>query len=249
MNQLEKTLTSLEVAEMVEREHRSVIRDIRTIIKHLGGQHKSVQTYFFDSEYEDSQGRNQFCFNLTKKGCELYSTRMTGEKGTQFAVAYIERFNKMENHIKRNEIDTSQLSPELQMFQGLFNSIAKQEIATKKLESKVDGIRNVVALNTVDWREDSRKLISKITQSRGGGGAYREVNSEIYKEVERRGGYLRTTRLTNKRRRLADEGVSKSTRDKPTKVDVISDDTRLVELYVAVVKEFAIKHGIESDAS
>lgn len=142
---------------------------------------------------------------------------------------------------------TSQLSPELQMFNGLFQSLAKQEIATKRLESKIDGIRDVVALNTVDWRKDSRQLISKIAQSRGGFEAYREVHSEIYDEVERRGGYQLSTRLTNKRRRLADEGVSKSKRDKLTKVDVIADDKRLIEIYVAVVKEFAIKHGIESE--
>ena len=30
----------------------------------------------------------------TEKGRELFSTRMTGAKGTQFAVAYIEHFNK-----------------------------------------------------------------------------------------------------------------------------------------------------------
>ena len=29
-----------------------------------------------------------------------------------------------------------------------------------------------------------------------------------------------------------------------TKVDVISDDKKLVEIYVAVVKEFAIKYGV-----
>src|SRR5699024_5792925 len=132
----------------------------------------------------------------------------------------------MENHIKKNEIDTTQLSPELQMFQGLFNSIAKQELATKKLETKVDGIRDVVALNTVDWRKDSRQLINKISQSRGGYGAYKEAHSEIYDEVERRGGYLLNTRLTNKRRRLADEGVNKSKRDRLSKVDVIADDKR-----------------------
>ena len=78
------------------------------------------------------------------------------------------------------DIKTSQLSPELQMFNGLFQSLAKQELATKQLETKVDGIRDVVALNTTDWREDSRKLINKIAQSRGGFGAYKEVNSEVY---------------------------------------------------------------------
>lgn len=144
------------------------------------------------------------------------------------------------------DIKTSQLSPELQMFNGLFQSLAKQELATKQLETKVDGIRDVVALNTTDWREDSRKLINKIAQSRGGFGAYKEVNSEVYKEVERRGGYMLNTRLTNKRRRLADEGAPKSKRDKLTKVDVIADDKRLIEIYVAVVKEFAIKHGVDA---
>ncbi|GEM01224.1 phage regulatory protein, rha family [Halolactibacillus halophilus] len=243
MNQLEKTLTSLEVAEMVDREHKEVLRDIRNILSQIG-ESKIALSYFIESTYQNSQNKHLPCYNLTKKGCELYSTRMTGEKGTQFAVAYIERFNKMENHIKQNEINTSNLSPELQMFNGLFQSLAKQELATKQLETKVDGIRDVVALNTTDWRKDARQLISKIAQSRGGFEAYKEVNNEIYKEVERRGGYQLSVRLTNKRRRLADEGVSKSKRDKLSKVDVIADDKRITEIYVAVVKEFAIKNGV-----
>ncbi|MBU8567603.1 phage antirepressor Ant [Virgibacillus pantothenticus] len=144
-------------------------------------------------------------------------------------------------------LDTSQLSPELQMVNGLFQSLAKQELETKKLAGEVQGIRDVVALNTVDWREDSRKLISKIAQSRGGGGAYREVNQEIYEEVERRGRFNLKRRLTNKRRVLAENGVSPSKRDKLTKVDVIADDKRLIEIYIAVVKEFAIKHGVKVD--
>ncbi|KNE19683.1 BRO-N domain-containing protein [Virgibacillus pantothenticus] len=144
-------------------------------------------------------------------------------------------------------LDTSQLSPELQMFNGLFQSLAKQEMETKKLAGEVQGIRDVVALNTTDWRKDARQLISKMAQSRGGFEAYREVNSEIYKEVERRGKFDLSRRLTNKRRRLADEGVSKSKRDKLTKVDVIADDKRLIVIYIAVVKEFAIKHGVKVD--
>lgn len=36
---------------MVGREHRHGIRDIRTVIEHLGGEHKVVQTYFIESEY------------------------------------------------------------------------------------------------------------------------------------------------------------------------------------------------------
>jgi anti-repressor protein len=49
-----------------------------------------------------------------------------------------------------------------------------------------------------------------------------DVNAEIYKLVDQRGGVSLKTRLTNKRRRMADEGVCKSKRDKLNKVDVIS---------------------------
>ena len=124
MNQLEKIISSLEVAEMVERNHFDVMRDIRKIIEHLG-ESKIAESYFIESTYTNKQNKEIPCYLLTKKGCELYSTRMTGAKGTQFAVAYIERFNQMEEHIKQQEIDTSQLSPQLQMFGAMFESQAK----------------------------------------------------------------------------------------------------------------------------
>ncbi|KOY81318.1 ORF6C domain-containing protein [Lysinibacillus macroides] len=104
MNQLPRNISSLEVAEMVGRRHDQVLRDIRTIVNHLteGNDHKSVvvEKYFLQSDYKDKKGEFRECVLLTKKGCELYSTRMTGEKGTQFAVQYIERFNEMEQHIQ-----------------------------------------------------------------------------------------------------------------------------------------------------
>ncbi|WP_431811425.1 Rha family transcriptional regulator [Lysinibacillus sp. FW12] len=95
MNQLPRNISSLEVAEMVGREHRNVLQDIRKIIDQLG-ELKNQQSYFVESTYINNQNKELPCFLLTKKGCELYGTRMTGEKGTQFAVKYIDRFNEME---------------------------------------------------------------------------------------------------------------------------------------------------------
>lgn len=100
MNQLERTLKSIEIAVMVGRPHNDVMKDIRRIIEQLG-EGKSSQSYFIESTYKNSQNKELPCFDCTKKGCELYSTRMTGAKGTQFAATYIERFNEMENHIKQ----------------------------------------------------------------------------------------------------------------------------------------------------
>lgn len=143
------------------------------------------------------------------------------------------------------------LSPELQMFKAIFDSVAKTELKQKEqdkaieaVNQKVDGIRDVVVLNPNSWREECRRLLAKVAQARGGGGAYQEVNAEVFQLVDERARVSLETRLTNKRRRMADEGVCKSKRDKLNKVDVIADDAKLVEIYIAIVKEMAVKYGV-----
>ena len=143
------------------------------------------------------------------------------------------------------------LSPELQMFKAIFDSVAKTELKQKEqdkaieaVNQKVDGIRDVVVLNPNSWREECRRLLAKVAQARGGGGAYQEVNAEVFQLVDERARVSLETRLTNKRRRMADEGVCKTQRDKLNKVDVIADDAKLIEIYIAVVKEMCVKYGI-----
>ena len=143
------------------------------------------------------------------------------------------------------------LSPELQMFKAIFDSVAKTELKQKEqdkaieaVNQKVDGIRDVVVLNPNSWREECRRLLAKVAQARGGGGAYQEVNAEVFQLVDERARVSLETMLTNKRRRMADEGVCKSKRDKLNKVDVIADDAKLIEIYIAIVKEMAVKYGV-----
>lgn len=145
---------------------------------------------------------------------------------------------------KQYKLDTSSLSPELQFMNSVVQSLAKQEMATKQLSNKLDNITEIVALNTTDWRKDCRNLINKMAKTQGGFGAYQEIQGAIYEEVDRRAGSSLNTRLTNLRRRAAEEGVSKSKRDKMNKLDVIEMDKRLKEIYLAVVKDFAIKYGV-----
>lgn len=106
MNQLTRNIPSTEVAEMVGRDHNEVLKDIRRIMNQLG-EGNFPQSYFIESTYTNTQNKELPCFLLTKKGCELYGTRMTGEKGTQFAVKYIERFNEMEYQQVQNVVPLS----------------------------------------------------------------------------------------------------------------------------------------------
>lgn len=141
-------------------------------------------------------------------------------------------------------IETHNLSPELQMFQTLFTTMANQELATKRLEGKVDEITQIVGMSSDDWRRDSRDLINKMARKRGGKQVYQEIQREIYHEVDRRASSALNIRLENLRKRMARQGVSKSRRNKMNFLDVIEEDKKLKEIYLAIVKEFAVRLGV-----
>lgn len=87
-------------------------------------------------------------------------------------------------------------------------------------------------------------MINQIAKTQGGYDAYREIQSDIYQELDRRAGSSLKIRLTNLRNRMAGEGATKSQRDKTSRLEVITQDKRLLEIYLAIVKEFAIKYGV-----
>lgn len=243
MKNQQAVTSSLQVAEVFDKNHKHVLEAIDSLRE---GVAENWANLFYEDVYTHPQNKQQYrVIYMNRDGFTLLGMGFTGKKALEFKLKYIEAFNQMEAQIK---IDTKNLSPELQMFKGLFDSLAKQELATNQLDKKVDSISEIVALNTTDWRKDSRALINKIAQTQGGYGAYKEIQSAIYTELERRGKVNLKTRQTNKRRRMADEGVCKSTRDKLSKLDVINDDNKLIEIYTAIVKEFAIKYGVWNEA-
>ena len=122
---------------------------------------------------------------------------------------------------------------------------AEQATALAGLEQKLQNTCEVIALDKTTWRKDSARLISKIARATGDSyNGIRLLYEEIYRSIESRAGVSLNTRLTNKRNRMAGEGVCKSKRDKLTRVDIIAEDKKLIEIYVAIVKELAVKYGV-----
>lgn len=140
---------------------------------------------------------------------------------------------------------TQGLSPQLQLLINMELKQKQLETAITDTNARIDNIKEVVALDSTAWRADTQNLLNKIAISLGGTSAfYRQLRNESYELLDHRMGARLQIRLTNKRRRMAEEGISRSKRDALTKIDVIADDKRLIEGYVAIVKEMAIKHGI-----
>lgn len=115
----------------------------------------------------------------------------------------------------------------------------EQATALAGLEQKLQNTCEVIALDKTAWRKDSEHLINKIARATGEGyGGIRLLYEEIYRSIESRAGVSLNTRLTNKRNRMAGEGVCKSKRDKLTRIDIIAEDKKLIEIYVTTVQVF-----------
>ncbi len=131
--------------------------------------------------------------------------------------------------------------------------------ATKELQEKmvvveqvqvqqqqaIENIRNVVAINTTDWRKDTTNIINRIAMSRDGGADnIHIIRKESYDLLEKRANCKLSVRRKNLQRVMLENGVSKSKVDKITYLDVIERDNRLKEIYIAIVKEMAIKYNV-----
>ena len=107
-----ETLDSREVAEMVEKQHKNLLRDINEYIKEMEGLGKlknelsskapriTPLDFFIPSTYISDQGKKLPCYLITKKGCEFVANKLKGEKGTKFTALYVTRFTLMEEREK-----------------------------------------------------------------------------------------------------------------------------------------------------
>lgn len=143
------------------------------------------------------------------------------------------------------ETNISQLSPELRALIAIETRQNAQEKALAEVNHRLDSIGEILALSPTEWRKEASRIVSKIAQRMGGVEHIQDVYHELYKLVDERAGASLSVRLTNLRRRQAENGVCKSRIDKLNKLDVIAEDKRLKEIFLAVTKELAVKNNID----
>lgn len=177
---------------------------------------------------------------LTLDMAKEISMIQRNDKGKQARQYFIQ----VEKQYKQDQLDMQELSPELQMFSQMLKVNAEHERKIKRLDQKVDNITEIVSLNTTELRKTAQGLIHKMAKTEGGFGAYQQIQGDIYKEVDARAGSSLKTRLTNLRQRMALNGSCKSAIDRLNRLDVIDADKRLKQIYMAVVKDFAIKYKV-----
>lgn len=163
----------------------------------------------------------------------------------------MDEYFQLREEKRQDTIDMDDLDPDMRLANILVKSMTKQALEQKrqaeelkKLDNKIDSIKEVVSLDPNSWREETTRLINKIAMAFGGYENIKDVRNQSYDLLESRMGVNLSIRLTNKKKNMALNGVCKSKIDKLNKVDVIAEDKKLIQGYLAVIKDMAIKYGV-----
>lgn len=127
------TLNSREVAEMVDKKHTDLLRDIRRYVGQLAESNIALGDFFAESNYLDTNGQSRPCYLVTKKGCEFIAHKLTGQKGTEFTARYINRFHEMEYELMTaspSQIPLGELASYLKIMDRVAN---RQNLASYKI--------------------------------------------------------------------------------------------------------------------
>ena len=160
-------------------------------------------------------------------------------------------------------IDVSCLSPELQMFKQMWDSMAaaqleqkemkkqlaeaadKAEAASEKADAavaEVSSIKDIIIERDDDWRSWINKMFNNAVMN-SPDKDFRTIRSETYEMLDRRAGCDTGRRLENLKHRLRENGAAKSKMSSVTRLDVIETDIKLKEIYTAIVKELAVRYA------
>lgn len=175
-----ETIDSREVAEMVDMEHKNLLSKIRKYIEILDGSKLRSQDFFVPSTYVNNQNKEQPCYLLTKKGCEMVANKLTGEKGVIFTAKYVNRFEEMEKQIKIPKTDREIL---------LLSVKVQEETAQRvdKLEMKVNGLENTLTIDHGQQLKLQSICKSRIISLLGGKDtpAYKELSKQLFSFIWR----------------------------------------------------------------
>ncbi|MDY5480876.1 MAG: Rha family transcriptional regulator [Veillonella caviae] len=174
MNQLEVsrlTLDSREVANMIDKLHNELLKDIRRYADYLTEGKIPLSDFWSKSTYKDVTGRTLKCYQITKKGCEFLAHKMTGKKGAIFTATYINRFHEMEEQLqspKQTESLPSMVDiPNLLTYKG-------EPVITLLTLERLIGIDHATAL----WTLKSKQI------------PYNHLVGESLKEFKRENNYM-----------------------------------------------------------
>ena len=237
-----EVVDSREVAEMIERNHKELLRDIRNyagIIENSTERNFALSDFFIPNTYMDSTGRTLPCYLLTKKGCDMVANKMTGEKGVLFTAAYVTAFEEM-----REKLSAPKAMSTAQLFAMQVQINLEQEQRMKALEEKTQATQETVqeafsalsypTVSRDHWQDETRQKIRRVCFENGLN--YQRFTAQTYDELEADARVKLETRVNNQRERMKAGGAKYAECQAVNKLTVIAADPKLRAIYSAIIQ-------------
>jgi len=185
VNKLENKLSSREVAEMMEVEHKHLLRKIDGINEDFTKSKIGFSKYWTKGHYKDDSGKMNREFQITKRGCEFLAHKTTGTKGNLFTDRYMDRFEEMKEYIESESKKI--LSPKEQLKLQL-QILEEQEQKINEVSSKVEALEDNMPLFNIECKE-LQALVRRIGIKTLGGyktPAYKDnsLRGRVYADIQ-----------------------------------------------------------------
>lgn len=147
VEEIVQTISSREVAEMMEVQHKDLLKKIDNINEVFGGENIRYEKYWIESTFEN-RGKQYREFQVTKLGCEFLAHKSTGEKGIVFTDRYMTRFQQMEQYIKEQQ---PQLTEKQMLQLQILNGDEMERIGALK---QYEGVIKKPLIETIEKQSD-----------------------------------------------------------------------------------------------
>lgn len=252
--------TARKLYEFLELEPKNYSRWCKTNIteNEFATENEDYEVFFINDE-NPLGGRPTQDYKLTAHFAKKLSMKGNGERAEQAR----EYFTRIEEKAKETVINLKQLSPELQMFHRIFQTVATQEIEQKRqaeqlkrLEQKQEAIADTFQKinDTEDFQRWANSCIAKIAESpnfnRGISRSqkYSLARTESYERLKLKRNCRLDDRVQKAIGRALEErpDIKKSELQKINKIYIIANDKDLKPAYELVLKEMMICYCVKT---
>ena len=191
--------------------------------------------------------QKQIDHELTINMAKEVSMIQRNERGKQARLYFIKR-EEQAKALSKPKTMAELLVEHAQAYLEHERRLAQIEQAQAEQKQELQGIREIVALRPDSWRDDTKAILDKIVAGLGGDSeTYRDIRNQSYTELEKRAHCRLKQQLNNAKKRMEERGASKTQINQLRILDMIDKNQRLIEIYLSVVKDMAIHHGVSVD--
>lgn len=179
-------VSSVQLAEHFDKEHKNVLRLISSLLSSSNKQRLSK--HFFKSNYTDDKGERRPMYLMDRDGFSLLVMSFKGEKALKWKLDFIDAFNAMEQEIKTNE---HQLNADLK--DKLYSTSIKLE-KVKMLHSRLfeestnqSALLNEKRAELLRYKAFRDLIIAKQLENDSAGLSYDdvdEIDNRIFGEID-----------------------------------------------------------------